>query len=968
MWDAKAHIMGQYDDSPTALSSEVQIIWGTQLTSAPAGDKLIPLRSTKKLTAWDFWGVRKIMKQYQSIFGAAVAALFAIGTPVGVSAQEGGAELLDEISEITVFGRKREEVLRDVPVAITAFTQDDLVREGITNLQDLYNATPGLTFDTAGHGDRNSSQPGIRGVQSSRVASTLQKVTTFIDGMPMVGQVANLSFAGLDQVEIYRGPQSAAFGRATFAGAINYVTADASEEFEFKIQARASDLQDNELGISFSGPLGDKLGYRLAYHFDEFTGPDEWTANNGAKMGTQETKTLNAKLNFEFSDRVYGEVMYTRVDQDDTYGARRVLDPANCNFDGDSGIFNRSGGRFTELPSGAWNCDVHSTPMTRNHDALGQFRAAYDDNIAAYTAAAPGADTNGDGIVSLEEYLAQDTPGLGTFEQALLGQTMEPRVVTERERIQAELNFEFGDGHLLQVLGMWSEEDFHRWFDADTSDSFPVFFMNNVFMGGTRTMRAGTRDGQPHTEEYAEVRWASPADNRLRYNLSASRYSYDFRIEVHSNWGAVEHNLTLPDGTPINPQRNLIIAQNMTNVGASFGLQYDLSDRTTLSFEGRYQNDENCGDDELLGVSDCQDANSFAPRLAINTAITDNLTVYGQISQGTNPGGVNLGYLDPAIISALQVANGEIPVPNDPGAVNAGVIYNGQGGNPQPVIDYDASAWTSYNEEELTNFEIGAKGVYGNGRGRFEMALYYMDWNDILDRRWLNWEDDSAGGWNEGSWNNNIESHTFLNEGDGVITGIEVATNYNINDVWSIAGNLTWQDAAYDDYCAPQATDYFTSNTAPLTNVVPILTRDADDVLVACGVVDGNKLPRIADFNAVLKLGVRLPNEIFDFSTNFTVQAIHEGSNYDDPLNLVKRAGVTTVNLAAMMNNPELGLTLRFYVNNLTDEDDPRQLGWGGSFLTDNPNPTVRPTQTAAWNILPRRPREFGLTAIYEFK
>jgi outer membrane receptor protein involved in Fe transport len=35
-------------------------------------------------------------------------------------------------------------------------------------------------------------------------------------------------------VEAYRGPQSAAFGRSTFAGAINYVTADAAEQFELK--------------------------------------------------------------------------------------------------------------------------------------------------------------------------------------------------------------------------------------------------------------------------------------------------------------------------------------------------------------------------------------------------------------------------------------------------------------------------------------------------------------------------------------------------------------------------------------------------------------------------------------------------------------------------------------------------------------------------------------------------------------
>jgi len=902
------------------------------------------------------------------MFGAVIAALFAIGTPAGVCAQETGAEAMDEIAEIVVTGRKREELLRDIPVSISAFTQADLIERGITDIQKLYDAIPGLTFDTAGHGDRNSSQPAIRGVQSSRVASTLQKVTTFIDGMPMVGQVANLTFAGLEQIEVYRGPQSAAFGRATFAGAINYITADASEEFELRVQAQTSSLEDNKLGIAISGPLGDMFGYRLGYMYDSFTGPDEWTASNGAEMGTLETQTLTAKLNFEFSDSVYGHVMYARIEQDDTYGASNRLDPAECNFDGDSGIFTRSGGRFLELPSGAWDCDVYGTSLRRNHNALGQFSAAYDDNIAEYTAAAPGADTNGDGIVDLQEYLAQTTPALGTYEQALLGQTMQPNVETERERIQAELNFEIGDnGHVLQIMGMTSEEEFYRWFDADQSDAHPVFFMNNVFMAGLLTMRAGTGAGHPHTEDYAEVRWVSPSDKRFRYNLSASYYAFDFRIEVHSNWGAVEHGLTLADGTPISPLRALIIQQDMTNVGAAFGLQYDLTDRTTLSFEGRFQSDENCAEDELVGASLCQEADSFAPRLAISSAISDNHTLYGQISRGTNPGGVNLAYLDPETERILQVARGDIPVPDEPGAVNVGVLYDGQGGNPPPVVDYQASDWTTYDEEELTNFEIGAKGVYGSGRGSYELALFYMDWNNVLDRRWLDWQDDTVGGWNEGNWTDLIESHTFLNEGDAEVTGLELSTNFDINDVWWVGGNLTWLDATYNDYCAPQATEYFTSNTPPLENVIPILTRDDDGVLVACGVVDGNQVPRIPEIGALLRGGARLPNDIFNFDTRFIAEVRYEGSQYTDPLNLTKLDSSTTVNLAAMMDNPELGLSLRFYVNNVTDDDTPRQLG-SGNFLTDNAVITGNPSITRAWQVLPRRPREYGLTAIYRFE
>ncbi|MDZ7684513.1 MAG: hypothetical protein U5O39_05520 [Gammaproteobacteria bacterium] len=61
-----------------------------------------------------------------------------------------------------------------------------------------------------------------------------------------------------------------------------------------------------------------------------------------------------------------------------------------------------------------------------------------------------------------------------------------------------------------------------------------------------------------------------------------------------------------------------------------------------------------------------------------------------------------------------------------PGAVNGGVIYNGEDGNPEPVINYDENTFKTYEEEELTNFEIGAKGVYANGKGSYEAALYYM--------------------------------------------------------------------------------------------------------------------------------------------------------------------------------------------------------------------------------------------------
>jgi len=70
------------------------------------------------------------------------------------------------------------------------------------------------------------------------------------------------------------------------------------------------------------------------------------------------------------------------------------------------------------------------------------------------------------------------------------------------------------------------------------------------------------------------------------------------------------------------------------------------------------------------------------------------------------------------------------------------------------------------------------------------------------------------------------------------------------------------------------------------------------------------------------------------------------------------------LNLSANMRNDNL--TLRFFINNVTDEDEPLNLGFG-NYYYDNPNPSITPAQAAGWTITPRRPREFGITAIYDF-
>ena len=670
-------------------------------------------------------------------------------------------------------------------------------------------------------------------------------------------------------------------------------------------------------------------------------------------MGSQETKTLNAKLNFEFSDTAYGEVMYTRLDQEDLAAAQWRLDPQGCS--GNSGNFLFSMGARIQLPNGVWDCDVFGSPLERNHDVLGHFTSQYNANIAAYTAAAPMADANMDGTVQLNEFLGQTLGDGQTYEQALIGQTVTPFAITKRDRFQGELNFEVGD-NLLTFLGMYVDEFYQRWNDSDGSGSLPVFAVNMMTMMTSLNMNVGSMsDPTDITEEYAEVRWASSAEERLRYTLSASYYSYDFQTDVYFNYGALDKGLTLPNGSPVSPQRNLIISKSTQNVEASFGLQYDLTDATTLSFEGRYQSDENCGADITEGLEACTTTKSFAPRVAINSQLSEDLSVYGQVSQGTNPAGIVITMANPEYVQAIQIASGQIASPFD------GFTYDGSDGVHFATVGYDASALLDYDEEVLTNFEIGAKGNYADGRGNYTAALYYTLWEDRIVATNLNWDDTNPNGWNEGNYTNATGNRTFLNAGDAETYGIELSTNFAVNDIWSVGGNLTLSEGKFTDFCTPFGPDYTDSNG---NNLMPILTPRANGVEFNCSVVDGNTIPRVSKIKGAFNVNASLPNDFLGMQTTLRADVRHTGKHFTDDFNLIERAAVTTLNLSANMRNDNW--TLRFFVNNVTDNDEPLNLGFG-NYYTDNANPSIVPGQAPGWTVTPRRPREFGITAIYDF-
>ena len=230
-----------------------------------------------------------------------------------------------QIEELVVTARKREENILAVPVAISSLNSERLQSAGIASLQDLTTQVPGLVY--VERQDRNSSTPGIRGIRSTEIANNRQKVTSFFDGMPILGNQAVTSFTDVARVEVYRGPQSAVFGRAVFAGAINYITRPV--DFSNYSGSLAVEVGEHDKRMAqgiVGGPLiKDKLALLIAASVDSWGGPGI-TSTDGHKLGNTHSFYTSAKLGWKLTDNIEANFRYLHSETSDGPSTLHFLD------------------------------------------------------------------------------------------------------------------------------------------------------------------------------------------------------------------------------------------------------------------------------------------------------------------------------------------------------------------------------------------------------------------------------------------------------------------------------------------------------------------------------------------------------------------------------------------------------------------------------------------------------------------
>ena len=172
---------------------------------------------------------------------------------IAAVAATGIAQAADELEEVVVTARQREERLIDVPATVQAFTAQDIKAAGIERPQDFIALTSGVSqVQTAEIGDM---QVNIRGISTGRDAET--NFALVIDGVLQTNPNAfNQELANVSQIEVLKGPQGALYGRNALAGAIIITTKKPGDSFEAQAKAGAGNHGQWTGSAYVSGPLG----------------------------------------------------------------------------------------------------------------------------------------------------------------------------------------------------------------------------------------------------------------------------------------------------------------------------------------------------------------------------------------------------------------------------------------------------------------------------------------------------------------------------------------------------------------------------------------------------------------------------------------------------------------------------------------------------------------------------------------
>jgi len=612
--------------------------------------------------------------------GAALVAAPAIaqdGTANGATAATDTATQ----GMIIVTARRRAESVQDVPIVIEALSADQIEQRGIATIEDVAKYTPGLVFDRGI--SLQDTRPVIRGLPATRGRPPVGVLLDNIDistealGNAGGGSLLNARLLDLERIEVVKGPQSALYGRAAFAGAVNYVTKRPGNDFGVDLKASYASFDTISGSAYIDAPLSDTTAIRLGISHAETAGDYDNPVTGGDLNSSQAT---GGSLGIEFdNDRgmnIYARASYTEYEASQSaiqaisgFTPGNVSRPDGTTPEGQALAAAIAGGAIPALGGFGTPTLTSNVPPRGDLTFTGVTGLSIDPRTGEDFAGSDGSTFVGTlnmtidlggvdlvyngGYVKQNERLTYDGDFFGKPLATFFDGTAEPLNISDivdfdnsTDIFTQEIRFQdFGGGPLRWAFGGL------YWYSDTNQDSRSI-----------RAISGFPLSGSPPIAGF------SPTSIILGSTVNASPFSRT--IESLSAYGLVEYDLT--EGLTVSAEGRYI--DESTDVTRSDFLQAAFAS-IPASFVNGFQTDS---------ISD----SAFVPRFAISYQASDDMLFYASAAKGFKPAGIS-------------------------------------------ELDFGSALTDSrFLAETVWNYEAGFKSSFADRQITLNAAVFFMDWTD----------------------------------------------------------------------------------------------------------------------------------------------------------------------------------------------------------------------------------------------
>ncbi len=234
----------------------------------------------------------------------------------------GGNDLLQQtpqettsVADVIVTAQKREESIQSVPIAVSAFSAENLDAMKIEGGSELMRAIPNVSFSKGNFSMYNFS---IRGIGTKAVsASSDPAVAVSFNNTPLIrNRLFEQEYLDVNRVEVLRGPQGTLYGRNATAGVVNMFPKLPGPDFEAMLKAETGNFGTMRGQMMVNVPITDTFWVRAAAGLTKRDGFD-YNSFNDTHVNGRDLHSVRLSAAWEPTDRFRANLIWEHFGEDD---------------------------------------------------------------------------------------------------------------------------------------------------------------------------------------------------------------------------------------------------------------------------------------------------------------------------------------------------------------------------------------------------------------------------------------------------------------------------------------------------------------------------------------------------------------------------------------------------------------------------------------------------------------------------